>query len=98
MSCGAVGTEHDMIDDVRAIVTGLKADVEAKSGSSFDTFNPVKYATQLVAGTNYFVKVDVGNGAYIHVRIYKPLPHTGAPPSLHSVQTGKSLADPINHF
>jgi len=54
-----------------------------------------KDSTQVVAGVNYFVKIDVGGGQYIHARIYKDLQQNL---TLNSVQTGKSLGDPIQYF
>lgn len=58
----------------------------------------VKYSTQVVAGTNYFIKAHVGNGRYVHVRAHKPLPHTGKGVELHSVQTDKTETEPIEYF
>jgi len=75
----------------------LKGDIEAQAGGVFETFDPVSYSSQVVAGTNYFVKIDVGS-SHIHARIYKPLPHTGAAPSLHSLQTGKAADSPMEYF
>jgi hypothetical protein len=42
--------------------------------------------------------VDVGEDENIHVRIFKPLPFTGNPPQLSSLQTGKKLGDTIEYF
>jgi len=87
-----------MTDDVRDMVNGLKGEIESKAGATYASFTPVKYATQVVAGTNYFVKVDVGNGSFVHVRIFKSLPNANQPPSVHSVQTGKTAGDHLDHF
>ena len=48
-----------------------------------------------VAGTNYKVKIKVGDSAYIHATIFKPLPHTQTGPSVSKVDTGKSEADAL---
>ena len=37
----------------------VKAAVEEKVGKKLETYSPVSYKTQVVAGTNYFVKVLV---------------------------------------
>ena len=58
----------------------------------------MKYATQVVAGTNYFIKAHVGGGKYIHVRLHKALPHAGGTVSVHSVQAEKSEHEPIEYF
>jgi len=44
---------------------------------------------------NYFVKVDVGDGEFIHLKIYQPLPYTNLPPELQEVEEGKTATDPI---
>merc|ERR1719408_198916 len=46
--------------------------------------------TQVVAGTNYFVKCKVNGDTFFQVRIFEPLPHTGEPPQVHGVAVGKS--------
>ena len=38
----------------------------------------LRYSTQVVAGTNYLVEVQVSAEQCLHVLIFKPLPHTGA--------------------
>ena len=35
----------------------MREDVEGKAGKKFVEFVAIEYTTQLVAGTNYFVKV-----------------------------------------
>ena len=67
MSCGGVGNESPVDDNVRDLVVNLKSDIEEKAGAHFSTFEPVSFATQVVAGTNYFVKINVGD-SHIHVR------------------------------
>jgi len=43
-------------------------------------------------------QVDAGNEGYLHLRVFKPLPHTGGKPSLSGVQEGKRHGDEIVHF
>uniref|UniRef100_A0A8C5P6R5 Cystatin domain-containing protein n=1 Tax=Leptobrachium leishanense TaxID=445787 RepID=A0A8C5P6R5_9ANUR len=78
----------------------VKAEVEGKCGKNFSKYIADSFKSQLVAGTNYFVKVraiDTGDG-FIHVRIYVALPHTKQPPSVHSVQQDKTQEDEIAYF
>ena len=67
--------------------------MSARTNKSYDTFNPVAVKTQVVAGLNYLFKVDVGNGEFIWVKVYQPLPHTGEPPELLDLEEGKTDAD-----
>jgi cystatin-A/B len=49
----------------------------------------------VVAGINYFLKIDVGDGKQVHARVYKDLSQNL---SVHSVQTGKTASDPLQYF
>ena len=51
-----------------------------------------------MAGTNFFVKVHVGNNECIHVRIFRSLPHAGSELQMHGVQEGKNLEHPVEYF
>ncbi|XP_013391799.1 stefin-C-like [Lingula anatina] len=94
---GGASEVKDADADIQKIVDGVKAELEGKVGKNFTECKAISYRSQVVAGTNYFVKVQVGD-EYIHVRIFVPLPHTGEAPSVHSFQAGKSAADPIEYF
>ena len=63
----------------------------------FAEFTAVSVLSQVVAGTNYFVKVKTG-GDFAHVRIYQPLPHTGAPAELVAVRPGLKDEDELAYF
>jgi len=84
-----------LTDDARDIALKVKPDVEAKAGRTFDTYNPTEFATQVVAGTNFFFKIDVGNGEFVFARVFRDLQKNL---SVHSVQTGKTASDDLHHF
>ena len=46
--------------------------------------------TQVVAGINYLFKIEVDNGEYLHVKVYKPLPYTQQPPEVSEVTEGQT--------
>jgi cystatin-A/B len=54
------------------------------------------FVLQLVNGVNYFIKVKVGDNEAVHVRAHKAFkePH----PTLHSIQSGKTLEDNLEYF
>jgi cystatin-A/B len=77
----------------------LKGEVESKAKATYNVFKAVQYRSQVVAGTNYFIKVETENGAHIHIKVFKPLPKDPNPnPQLSAVQTGKTLGDIIEYF
>lgn len=53
------------------------------------------YREQIVAGTNFFVKVETGPLRFIHVRIHADL--TGEA-HVVEVQIGKTMGDPLEYF
>lgn len=73
----------------------VRPDVEAELGQGFAEFTPVKYRTQLVNGTNYFIKVQVGSDQYVHVRAHKSFK---GEVTFAAVQENKSLEDELEHF
>merc|ERR1712025_310958 len=46
-------------------------------GGEISKVEVVSYATQIVAGTNYFAKLLINDTDHIHARIFEGLPHTG---------------------
>ena len=78
MMCGAFTPGTEPADqEVKDKVLQMKANAETEAGRAFELFEAVCYRTQVVAGTNYMVKVRVGGDEFIHVKIYETLPYAG---------------------
>mmetsp|Transcript_36118 Transcript_36118/g.95170 ORF Transcript_36118/g.95170 Transcript_36118/m.95170 type:complete len:98 (-) Transcript_36118:449-742(-) len=70
-------------EEVTAMVDALQGDIQsAVPEISFTMMQPLAFTTQVVAGTNYKIKVKVAENSFVHVKIFKPLPHTGNAPVL----------------
>eukprot|EP00994_Dinema_validum_P005701 NODE_3887_length_513_cov_98.922414_g3314_i0.p1 GENE.NODE_3887_length_513_cov_98.922414_g3314_i0~~NODE_3887_length_513_cov_98.922414_g3314_i0.p1 ORF type:complete len:104 (-),score=22.22 NODE_3887_length_513_cov_98.922414_g3314_i0:139-450(-) len=103
MSCGGTGPAQAATPDIQTLCDGLKDAAQQKASGSgwngvFMTFEAHSFKSQVVAGANHFVKVKVADGKFAHVRIFVPLPHTGAPAEVSDIQVDKSEADEINYF
>lgn len=98
MACGPLSEEKKATQEVQDICDEVKRRAEYKAKASYDQFEAVSYKTQLVSGTTYFIKVDVGNNSYIHLRIFKVLPHIGSYVELHDVKTGMTKKDSLDIF
>ncbi|KJE90102.1 hypothetical protein CAOG_01453 [Capsaspora owczarzaki ATCC 30864] len=94
---GGTSNARDADAETQSILDQVKSQAEEKAGKSFSQFVAKQVATQVVAGTNFFVKADIGNGEQVHVRIFRSLPPAQAL-SVHSIQTGKTASDPLVHF
>ena len=59
--CGGLGDSKVADDTIREVIAKieeeLKGQVSGKLGSTPSSLHPVSYKTQVVAGTNFFVKV-----------------------------------------
>ncbi|XP_072234855.1 cystatin 14a, tandem duplicate 2 [Leuresthes tenuis] len=96
--CGGTSEAKDADDKVQQICDEIKPHAEQKAGKTFDVFTAKIYKTQVVAGTNYFIKVHVGGDDHVHLRIWKKLPCNGGELELSDMQHSKSHQDPIEYF
>ncbi|NWS19840.1 CYTX protein, partial [Pachyramphus minor] len=76
----------------------VKPQFESKENRNCPMFTAIVYRTQVVAGINYFIKVQVSATTYVHLRVFQSLPHQNQGPSLVSFQTGKTRDDPLTYF
>ena len=77
MMCGGHSQPNEMTDEVREMVNSLKPKIEGQMNSQFSDFEAINYTTQVVAGTNFVVKIRVGADKHISVTIFRPLPCNG---------------------
>ncbi|NXE95191.1 CYTX protein, partial [Menura novaehollandiae] len=76
----------------------VKAQFESKENRNCATFEAIKYRSQVVAGVNYFIKVQLSDTEYVHLRVFQGLPQENPGPTLVSYQTGKTRDDPLTYF
>mmetsp|Transcript_2868 Transcript_2868/g.8882 ORF Transcript_2868/g.8882 Transcript_2868/m.8882 type:complete len:129 (+) Transcript_2868:1-387(+) len=99
---GGLGAARPADAHVQELCDGLRASAQQQLQASgwngvFTDFTAVTCASQVVAGTNYFVKVRIGTDQFIHMRIYEPLPHTQAAPELSAVKMAEEK-DTLDFF
>ncbi|KAK2158776.1 hypothetical protein LSH36_164g06010 [Paralvinella palmiformis] len=97
IKCGGTSPAVEADDRVQSVCDKVKASLEGKVGHKFNEYKALTVTKQVVAGTNYFVKIHIGNEEYIHVRIFHPLPGQGDP-EVHSYQLDKTKEDEVEFF
>merc|ERR1712065_57882 len=95
MSMGSVGDAKPADDIARQVASDNKDGIEGKTGESYDTFDVINYATQTVAGTNSFLKIDVGGDEAIHARVFRCLDGSY---EVNNVQEGHTHDAEIKYF
>eukprot|EP00446_Apocalathium_sp_SHHI-4_P053867 CAMPEP_0177374220 /NCGR_PEP_ID=MMETSP0368-20130122/44038_1 /TAXON_ID=447022 ORGANISM="Scrippsiella hangoei-like, Strain SHHI-4" /NCGR_SAMPLE_ID=MMETSP0368 /ASSEMBLY_ACC=CAM_ASM_000363 /LENGTH=177 /DNA_ID=CAMNT_0018837795 /DNA_START=58 /DNA_END=592 /DNA_ORIENTATION=+ len=103
MAVGGTGAAQAAGPEVQELVDGLREEALKRAqaagwNGTFDRWEAKLVKTQVVAGTNYFVKVAVSDTDALHLRIYKPLPHTRLPPTLNGVKLGQDHQSPLEYF
>ena len=87
MSCGGATEVQAPTPEVQALCDSVKQGILHKVRSvGTPEFRLVGFRSQVVAGTNYFVNIAVGDGGHLHARIFQPLPHTGTGPEVVAVK------------
>lgn len=96
---GGFGSVREASAEDQEILQSVAEELRTAHGLSCDEFHAVQVSTQVVAGVNYLIKVRCGD-KFVHVKIAKPLPHTGRPNFVLAVNTDPSLTSesPLSPF
>ena len=92
---GGFNNAKEATEEVQTLAKGMKDQVEKQLGQTFDRFDAVVFSTQVVAGTNYLIKVQVGEEKFVHIKVHVPLAFKNAPNELLECEGGKTFLDPL---
>ncbi|KAK2502054.1 hypothetical protein MC885_001776 [Smutsia gigantea] len=98
MMCGAPSATQPATAEIQAIADQVKSQLEEREDKKYAVFKAVEFKSQVVAGRNYFIKVQVDDDDFIHIRVYESLPHANKPLALTSYQTHKARRDELAYF
>lgn len=86
--CGAPSATQPATAETQEIADKVKSQLEEKENQKFAVFKAVSFRQQVVAGINFFIKVDVGDNKFVHLKVFKALPHENKPLTLSCYQLG----------
>ncbi|KAI5134894.1 cystatin-A [Manis pentadactyla] len=98
MMPGGLTDARPATPEIQKIADEVKPQLESKTNRTYEEFKAVEYKTQVVAGTNYYIKVQVGDNSYIHIKVFKSLPAEHQTLTLTGYQVGKSKDDELSGF
>nr|XP_006124242.1 cystatin-A [Pelodiscus sinensis] len=100
MMTGGLSESKPATPEIQKIADQVKSQLEQKENKRYAIFEAIEYKSQVVAGTNYFIKVSVSDSTEecVHLRVFKSLPHEKKEPSLTAYQTGKTKCDELTYF
>ncbi|XP_012372048.1 cystatin-B-like [Octodon degus] len=98
MMCGAPSTTQRAMAQTQDLADSVRTQLEEKENRKYSVFKAVSFKCQLMAGTNYFIKVDTGDENFLHLRVFKSLPHENKPLELAACRTNKSRNDQLAYF
>uniref|UniRef100_A0A8C9X816 Cystatin-B n=1 Tax=Sander lucioperca TaxID=283035 RepID=A0A8C9X816_SANLU len=92
------GQTADATQEVKDLCHQVKPQVQDITGKSYVDFTVFLYRSEVVAGTNYLIKVHVGGDDYIHLIIFRGLPCYGGKVSLTKVKDHQTKDSPLQPF
>ena len=95
MMCGGFTQSHPADDLAKEVANEVRPKVEGAFNAHYTVYEPVSYQTQVVAGTNFSIKIKVDGDQYIHVKVFRPLPCNGTELELLSHSGNHTLADQL---
>ncbi|XP_006105472.1 cystatin-B-like [Myotis lucifugus] len=95
---GAPSEVEPATAEIQAIADKVKSQLEEKENKKYPIFKATEYRSQLVQGTNYFIKVQVGDDDFVHLRVFESFPYENKALALRNYQTNKTKQDKLDSF
>ena len=89
--CGGFGNVSNADESVQQLANSIRDKVEERLNTKFNTYEVASYKTQVVAGTNYKIKIHIGNEAYVHIKVFVGLSCNGGETELTEAEDNKTI-------
>ncbi len=87
---------HAIDDSAVRAAESVRQGVEHELGHPVSVYEVLEAHSQVVAGTNYKLKVRVSDTECVHLQVYVPLPHLRMLPRLKAFEAGHSITSPLD--
>ncbi|XP_027509297.1 cystatin-A-like [Corapipo altera] len=95
---GGLSPPECATQEIQDITNQVKVQLRVRVNERYDLFRAILYRTQVVAGIMYFIKVQVADTEYVHLKVLAGPRPENVYPALVSFQTGKTRDDPLDYF
>ncbi|XP_047424810.1 cystatin-A5-like [Mugil cephalus] len=96
--CGGFTEPRPATEEIQRICDEVKGQVEEQTKKKYGIFRALHYRSQVVAGTNYLIKVNSGPSSHLHVIVFEALPCHGGQKSVSGLEEGHTKEDPLLPF
>ncbi|EDK97922.1 stefin-3 [Mus musculus] len=91
---GGLSEARPATPEIQMIADKVRPLLEEQTNEKYEKFEAVEYKSQVVAGQNLFIKIDVGNGCFLHMKVFRGL--SGEDDlKLKGYQTNKTKTDEL---
>ncbi|XP_047424708.1 cystatin-A-like [Mugil cephalus] len=98
VTCGGFTEPRPATEEIQKICDEVKGHVEERTNKKYEIFTALEYRSQVVAGTNYLIKVNSGPTSHLHVIVFEALPGDGGQKSVSGLEEGHTKDDPLVPF
>uniref|UniRef100_A0A8C6UGK6 Cystatin-B n=2 Tax=Neogobius melanostomus TaxID=47308 RepID=A0A8C6UGK6_9GOBI len=81
--------------EAQEICDKIRPSVQAQVNTVFSEFTAVEHRSQVVAGTNWQIKVHVGGQNYVHITVFEALGCNGGELTLSGVESDMKKDSPL---
>ncbi|XP_021011003.1 cystatin-A-like [Mus caroli] len=97
MMPGGLSRARSATPEIQEIANKVRPLLEEKTNEKYEVFKAVQYKSQVVAGQNYFIKMDVGGGCFLHIKVFRRISGENVL-ELSGYQTNKTRKDELSYF
>ncbi|XP_034371705.1 stefin-3-like [Arvicanthis niloticus] len=97
MMPGGLSRSRKATPEIQAIADKVRPQLEEQTNKKYEKFEAIEYKSQVVAGQNYFIKMDIGCGGFLHIKAFRGISKEDDW-QLDGYQANKNKNDELTYF